>query len=46
MRKATSMVARDRTDGKVAQGLIGDSEEEGVRLVHTNTRKIVEPGAK
>lgn len=38
------MVARDRTDGKVAQGLIGDSEEEGVRLVHT--RKIVEPGAK
>ena len=34
------------TDGKVAQGLIGDSEEEGVRLVHTITRKIVEPGAK
>jgi hypothetical protein len=36
----------DRTDGKVAQALIGDSEEDGVRLVHTITRKIVEPDAK
>ena len=35
----------DRTDGKVAQALIGDSEEDGVRLVHTITRKIVEPDA-
>ena len=29
-----------------AQGLIGDSEEDGVQLVHTITRKIVEPDAK
>jgi len=29
----------DRTDGKVAQALIGDSDEDGVRLVHTITRK-------
>ena len=36
----------DRTDGKVAQALIGDSEADGVRLVHTITRKIVEPDAK
>jgi Family of unknown function (DUF5681) len=36
----------DRTDGKVAQALIGDSEEDGVRLVHTITRRIVEPDAK
>jgi hypothetical protein len=36
----------DRTDGKVAQALIGDSEEDGVRLVHTIIRKIVEPDAK
>ena len=36
----------DRTDGKVAQALIGDSEQDGVRLVHTITRKIVEPDAK
>ena len=35
----------DRTDGKVAQALIGDSEEDGVRLVHT-PRKIVETGGK
>src|SRR6476619_8512441 len=35
----------DRTDGKVAQALIGDSEEDGVRLVHTITRKIVEQEA-
>ena len=33
----------DRTDGKVAQALIGDSEEDGVRLVHTIRRRIVEP---
>ena len=38
--------AADRTDGKVAQALIGDSGEDGVRLVHTITRKIVEPDAK
>jgi len=36
----------DRTDGKVAQALIGDSEEDGVKLVHTITRKIVESDAK
>jgi len=36
----------DRTDGKVAQALIGDSEEDGVRLHHTIIRKIVEPDAK
>ena len=36
----------DRTDGKVAQALIGDSEEDSVRLVHTITRRIVEPDAK
>jgi hypothetical protein len=36
----------DRTDGKVAQALIGDSEEDAVQLVHTITRKIVEPDAK
>ena len=35
----------DRTDGN-AQALIGDSEEDGVRLIHTITRKIVEPDAK
>jgi hypothetical protein len=34
----------DRSDGKVAQALIGDSEEDAVRLVHTI--KIVEPDAK
>jgi len=36
----------DRTDGKVAQALIGNSEEDGVKLVHTITRKIVESDAK
>ena len=36
----------DRTDGKVAQALIGDSEEDGVKLIHTITRRIVEPDAK
>ncbi len=35
----------DRTDGKVAQALIGDSEEDAMQ-VHTIVRKIVEPGAK
>jgi hypothetical protein len=39
-------VLADRTDGKVAQALIGDSEEDGVRLVHTIVRKIIEPDAK
>ncbi len=36
----------DRTDGKVAQALIGDSEEDAVRLHHTIIRKIVEPDTK
>jgi hypothetical protein len=36
----------DRTDGKVAQALIGDSEEDSVRLVHTIIRRIVEPDAQ
>ena len=36
----------DRTDGKVAQALIGDSQEDGMRLVHTITHRIVEPGTK
>jgi hypothetical protein len=33
----------DRTDGKVAQALIGDSEQDAVQLHHTITRKIVDP---
>jgi hypothetical protein len=36
----------DRTDGKVAQALIGDSEQDAVRVHHTIIRKIVEPHAK
>jgi hypothetical protein len=36
----------DRTDGKVAQAMIGDSEGDGVRLVHTITRKIIGADAK
>jgi transcription elongation GreA/GreB family factor len=36
----------DRTDGKVAQALIGDSEEDPVRVHHTMVRKVVEPDAK
>ena len=36
----------DRTDGKVAQALIGDSEGDSVQLVHTIVRKIIEPDAK
>jgi hypothetical protein len=36
----------DRTDGKVAQALIGDSEQDAVQLHHTITRKIVDPDAK
>jgi hypothetical protein len=35
----------DRTDGKVAQTLIGDASEDAVQ-VHTIVRKIVEPNAK
>jgi hypothetical protein len=35
----------DRTDGKVAQALIGDSQEDAMQ-VHTIVRKIVEPDAK
>lgn len=35
----------DRTDGKVAQALIGDASEDAVQ-VHTIVRKIVEPDAK
>ena len=36
----------DRTDGKVAQALIGDSDEDGMRLVHTSHARLVEPDAK
>jgi hypothetical protein len=36
----------NRTDAKVAQALIGDNEQEAVRVHHTITRKIVEPDAK
>jgi hypothetical protein len=36
----------DRTDGKVAQALIGDASEDALRLHHTIVRKIVEPDAK
>jgi Family of unknown function (DUF5681) len=36
----------DRTDGKVAQALIGDASEDAVRVHHTIVRKIVEPDAK
>jgi len=36
----------DRTDGKVAQALIGDSEQDAVRVHHTIVRKIVAPDAK
>ena len=35
----------DWTDGKVAQALIGDSQEDAVRVHHTIVRKIVEPDA-
>jgi hypothetical protein len=30
----------------LGEALIGDSEEDAVQLVHTITRKIVEPDAK
>jgi hypothetical protein len=36
----------DRTDGKVAQALIGGSQEDAVRIHHTIIRKIVEHDAK
>ena len=36
----------DRTDGKVAQALIGDSEHDSMQVHHTIVRKIVEPDAK
>jgi hypothetical protein len=36
----------DRTDGKVAQALIGDTEQDAVRVHHTIMRNIVEPDAK
>jgi hypothetical protein len=39
-------VLADRTDGKVAQALIGDSEQDAIRVHHTIIRKIVEPDAK
>src|SRR5262245_9139158 len=38
-------VLADRTDGKVAQALIGDVSEDAVQ-VHTIVRRIVEPDAK
>ena len=36
----------DRTDGKVAQAPVGDSEQDAVRVHPTIVRKIVEPDAK
>ena len=36
----------DRTDGKIARALIGDRQEEAVRVHHTIVRRIVEPNAK
>ena len=36
----------DRTDGKVAQALVGDTEQDAVWVHHTIVRKIVEPDAK
>jgi hypothetical protein len=39
-------VLADRTDGKVAQALIGDSDQDAMQVHHTIVRKIVEPGAK
>src|SRR5262245_10147141 len=36
----------DRTDGKVAQALIGDGEQDAVWFHHTIVRKIVEPDAR
>jgi len=36
----------DRTDGKVAQTLVGDSEQDAMQVHHTIVRKIVEPDAK
>jgi len=41
-----SMLLLIGTDGKVAQTLIGDSQEDAVRVHHTIVRKIVEPDAK
>src|SRR5262249_651836 len=38
-------VLADRTDGKVVQALIGDREQDAVRVHHTIVRKIVEPDA-
>ena len=39
-------VLADRTDGKVAQALIGDGEQDSVRVHHKIIRKIVEPHAE
>ena len=36
----------DRTDGKVAQALIRDSQEDAVQMHHTIIRKIVAPDGK
>jgi len=36
----------DRTDGKVAQALIGAASEDAMQVHHTIVRKIVEPEAK
>jgi hypothetical protein len=36
----------DRTDDKVAQALIGDSQEDAMQVHHKIIRKIVEPDAK
>ena len=34
------------SDGKVAQALIGDNEQDAMQMHHTIVRRIVEPGAK
>jgi hypothetical protein len=45
--RATAVnVLADRTDGKVAQALIGNATEDAVRVHHTIVRKMVEPDAK
>jgi len=38
-----STALADRTDGKVAQALVGDGEQDAVRVHHTIVRKIIEP---
>ena len=38
-----STALADRTDGKVAHALVGDGEQDVVRVHHTIVRKIIEP---